>query len=898
MGDIFCLIILESGSRRKLKLREGTYDELLASLRCLADVVLDNTLIQVFDTDLEDFVDLLPDDTIENKAKLRIIQKNTPKRAASAACSNGFVTPNQPQHNGWGASSVQRPLPPWHGHQSADTAPQRPSFAAGSMLCQQQQRPTLPEEATSADESALVDGSINSIKLDLMDDIALADDAEAICRISEVFSQAVPEQHENDDADHSAKSSDKTVSNGDMNNEETESQPQQHGARARSDAENGDKESEDPVVRMSEVQKMLKLLASGRPLGNAANLAAKSGGSQGKKRARQPAPLWPSRAAELIANPGDLSFERDKRDHFKFKLPSSFGSLCDAALARKDPVTKNIKRMVIEALFSQCMKVTMYPSRKLYYKAIDVLMTAHPHLLKGLEWDAWVRALRCKFKNIRRRLPEGMVPPKYQRQKLGPRKKKPQQVSDDSEHSDASNSSKDTTPARNTDSTFTLEQYFATDAAASLDDAQARPSSPTDSSGVQGGLQEEVMNSLSTSATPLKEVTVLDLLEMCTREPITPKKLLKQSTLEWHDDEETGSQLQQIGEEQSSSTCRDPTDYLRFELPSLGIYEDCVAKKAVLTGRMRRYIVNCLFKACYNITMYPSSRLYRTAVESLIEKYPHLKDTTGETGREIWTESLRFKFKNIRRTLPGHMWGPEAAESQPPGDKPSAKRRKSDDTCWPDDVKRVTRVAVKTDQLSPDQLPNKAELIAAQKRHESVRAMSVGMAVMAFPSWKHEPSLLAEFRTLWRRDIAECFEKGIKRMFLVLMNSGSVDEIAAFSQADSDILMVVLNATAARCGELLDSLLTVNVPHPTPCLVKRADGSLELFVAGYFLFTASSLLGAVCALFSTFWLFHIEYPKNARSVLTFLEHAFLDLRQTKPRVRCYELINLYRTSSV
>lgn len=880
MGDIFCLVILESGSRRKLKLREGTYDELLASLRSLADVQLDNTLIQVFDTDLEDFVDLLPDDTIENKAKLRIIQKNTPKRISGGACSNDLVTFRHPSHNG---------------------------FAAGSVPCQQP-RPPLSEEANSANESVLLCGAI---KVDLPDDSCF-EDGESICRIGEVFSQAALEGLE-DNADQSAKSAEKTAANGDINGEESASQSQQSEASARPDADDGNRESEDPVVRLSQVQKMLELLAPGRPLGKDAKSIAKPGGSLVEKLSRRLVPPRATESDELAARAEELRFERDRRDHLKFKLPSSFGCVCDSALARKAPVSKTIKRLVIAGLFAECMKVTMYPSKRLYSKAIDTLVVAYPHVIQGrVDWDAWVRALRSKFKNVRRRLPEGVVPAIYRRKKMGPRQKLPREASDDSEQSDPSDSSNDASPAKGTSSTNVLEQHLAKNAA----DAEARVSSPAGSSGLQDGLQEELVNGLSSSATPVKEVTVLELLDMCTREPATPKKLFGSPNLEWHDDEDgAGSQPRPISEEKASAVSRtdtsmkqlqDPDDYLKFELPSLGIYEDCVAKKVVLTGRMRRYIVNCLFEACHMITMYPSSNLYRTAVESLIEKYPHLRDTTGETGREIWTETLRAKFKNIRRTLPGHMWDPEAAE----GDKPSAKRHKSDETrSSPDDVKRVFRPP-NTDfteghfeqgtsvQLSPNQLPSKAELAAAKKRHDSMRKMSVTVAIVAFPSFKQEASLLVEFRTLWRRDIAECFEKGIKRMCLVLMSSGSADEIAALSQADSDILMVVLTATAARCGEKLDSILTENTALATPCLVKRASGNLELFVAGYYLFTASSLLGGVCALFATFWVFHIEYPKNARSILTFLEHAFLDLRQTKPHVRCYELINLYRSSSV
>ncbi|KAL1473136.1 hypothetical protein MTO96_022515 [Rhipicephalus appendiculatus] len=90
MGDVFCLVILQNGNRRKLKLATGTYAEFLEKLTAIVDVDLENTLIQMFDTDLEDFVDLVPEDDIPNKAKLRIIS-----RSASVLCNVAVATGDQ-----------------------------------------------------------------------------------------------------------------------------------------------------------------------------------------------------------------------------------------------------------------------------------------------------------------------------------------------------------------------------------------------------------------------------------------------------------------------------------------------------------------------------------------------------------------------------------------------------------------------------------------------------------------------------------------------------------------------------------------------------------------------------------------------------------------------------------
>ncbi|KAH8037624.1 hypothetical protein HPB51_015058 [Rhipicephalus microplus] len=87
MGYVFCLVIFQSGNRRKLKLATGAYSELVEKLTEIVDVDHKNTLVQMFDTDLDDFVDLVPGEKIPNKAKLRVIS-----RKASALCNPAVAT--------------------------------------------------------------------------------------------------------------------------------------------------------------------------------------------------------------------------------------------------------------------------------------------------------------------------------------------------------------------------------------------------------------------------------------------------------------------------------------------------------------------------------------------------------------------------------------------------------------------------------------------------------------------------------------------------------------------------------------------------------------------------------------------------------------------------------------
>ncbi|KAL1443500.1 hypothetical protein MTO96_007412 [Rhipicephalus appendiculatus] len=98
MGDVFCLVILQNGNRRKLKLATGTYAEFLEKLTAIVDVDLEDTLIQMFDSDLDDFVDLVPEDEIPNKAKLRVVSRSASILCNAAAAADGQnVAPTCPQ---------------------------------------------------------------------------------------------------------------------------------------------------------------------------------------------------------------------------------------------------------------------------------------------------------------------------------------------------------------------------------------------------------------------------------------------------------------------------------------------------------------------------------------------------------------------------------------------------------------------------------------------------------------------------------------------------------------------------------------------------------------------------------------------------------------------------------
>ncbi|XP_077490754.1 uncharacterized protein LOC144101449 isoform X2 [Amblyomma americanum] len=804
MGDIFCLVILESGSRRKLKLQTGTYDELQGSLAGIVELDPNNTLVQIYDSDLDDFVDLLPGDVVPNRAKLRVIQK-----ASSAWC-----TPP-------GNAAISSPLP-----QSTLQIVSASSVAASPFVKKKSKQPSI-------------------------------------------FPYSGDELRE----DYST------------------------GAMVASEPGG----SEDAFMRLLQVPDALRAMLPNYP------------------------------AADVVGNLCDVDVvpaqEQDRNDYLKFTLPS-FGTWCDIVLMRKSPLTTSIRRHIINTIFNACFKITLYPTRQLYRTAIDALCLRYPHVISGPnDWQRWCFALRSKYKNTRKKFPEPSPKPGEPETRESPREGgrkegRKRTLAD----------VKQVLAAKRpwlADPDEPLNPHGVPECVIESDEPEDSEAAPFQTESEQGDKEEEpysspnISNAIMAVEDDKNDITVADLLRMCTDESAAEKLAEKAASKSLPRADKSVSKSSAATSSGGVPHLRPekpprlsvPTDYLKFKLPPFTAIQDALNAKEPVTGRMCRQIINSLYSVCCKITLYPSSRLYRFAVDCLLTKYPHLQGSDEEMARQLWIGRLRGKFKNARRHLPDDMlnmyelegkWSSVVARrlmQKNANDKTETVRRASR-AVYLD--RKLLATKLKTSQHGDPESSAAAvdsgsselsQVLESKRRHDRVKEMPIEQAIVAFPCYRQESSLLAEFKALWKVDIAECFEKGIKRLFLVLMNTGTPQEIMAISEVNCDILLVVLDAIAKRCKEKMSALLAEDAALPAPCLLKRPNGTFEVFVEGYFLFTASSLLGGICALFASFWVFHVEYPKDARSILTFLEHAFLNLNYTKPTLKTWELINVYRSSS-
>ncbi|XP_070382498.1 uncharacterized protein [Dermacentor albipictus] len=330
-------------------------------------------------------------------------------------------------------------------------------------------------------------------------------------------------------------------------------------------------------------------------------------------------------------------------------------------------------------------------------------------------------------------------------------------------------------------------------------------------------------------------------------------------------------------------------DYLDFKLPSFGPYEEVLQRKEPVGGPVRRAIINRLFQACFEIVWYPSKELYCTAVEQLIQKYPHLRDNVKKgSGMESWKVALKNKFKNNRKKAVNVSSEMQAVRAQ-------SYRKTPREPVVEVANKKLCRLCEHFATADPEDLRPRL-LATAKERHECLRRVTLSEALLQYPFLATEHSLLMEFNILFKRTILDSIEQGCSRLCSIILDHAEQDEVVRFSaMAAEDGVLGVLDFIAGRCNESLDAILTETAAVPlTPCLQRASGGSLALHIDAQRLFVTSSLLAGLACLFASFWVFHVVYPKKAHRILTFIEHCFLDLSHTKPRVKALELVNFYK----
>ncbi|XP_075724876.1 uncharacterized protein LOC119183246 isoform X2 [Rhipicephalus microplus] len=250
-------------------------------------------------------------------------------------------------------------------------------------------------------------------------------------------------------------------------------------------------------------------------------------------------------------------------------------------------------------------------------------------------------------------------------------------------------------------------------------------------------------------------------------------------------------------------------EHVEFELPSFGVFDELLCMKVPVSSTMQQHIVFSLFNALSKKTLHPKKEQIEEAVACLLHKYPHLSSIKTKNGKEFWVNSLTLKLRLHQAEL---------------ADVPTKRREprkpcESQKPCEPQgldhsmDSQRVFRPLRIGEELleykdkahpqgeadaAPESVDGHKRKLAIE-RHSIIHEMSVEEVVLKFPIFREESALLREFRVLWKRDIVACFERGIKKMFLVLMNWGTSDEIKAISQPGNGTLRQCCYSYSVYC---------------------------------------------------------------------------------------------------
>ncbi|XP_049518616.1 uncharacterized protein LOC125943367 [Dermacentor silvarum] len=227
-------------------------------------------------------------------------------------------------------------------------------------------------------------------------------------------------------------------------------------------------------------------------------------------------------------------------------------------------------------------------------------------------------------------------------------------------------------------------------------------------------------------------------------------------------------------------------------------------------------------------------------------------DAAASTRTESWVLGLRAKFKNMRKKVehPSEEMQTVKRKAHHTGTKVPPSNTPNKKLCRLFDCSHLVVHGETVDSISlhnewlhknphcrDEEMLRPRLLATAQDRHERLKSMTLAEALLLYPFLATEVSLLVEFETLFKRAAADCIQDGCSKMGTVILDRGSSDEVATFSEvATEEPVLAALEFVAARCKEQLDTIFTTEAPQLTPSLV-RSYGGLDLFVDGQRLFT-------------------------------------------------------------
>ncbi|XP_040073869.1 uncharacterized protein LOC120846196 isoform X2 [Ixodes scapularis] len=314
-----------------------------------------------------------------------------------------------------------------------------------------------------------------------------------------------------------------------------------------------------------------------------------------------------------------------------------------------------------------------------------------------------------------------------------------------------------------------------------------------------------------------------------------------------------------------------------FIFPKLGALHDTIISGKPLTSSSFRKIVELLFRAMVNITVFPSQHFYSKVTQLLTDKYPQLQDVIG-TGSNITASALAGEDE---ASLIAHEeWLIREGRKAAPDEKGIHERM----------------------------------TLTARKRLSDMAQMGIDAVRTRYPYLMDSQRFAKDFERLTKMNLADKVAKGIDKIVL-LATKKAID-------CQEHVLLTLQAAPHMYLGRLRTRhILTVatlrilalnvkestslplmfvqeddeNIP-PTPCVLYSGQ---DLEDADFFhlvvdrerLFSVPNAEEGLCVLLAAYWLFSIQYERKAFNMLVTLERLFLGMSHTTPRAVVIKFLN-------
>ncbi|XP_040066804.1 uncharacterized protein LOC115317065 isoform X2 [Ixodes scapularis] len=314
-----------------------------------------------------------------------------------------------------------------------------------------------------------------------------------------------------------------------------------------------------------------------------------------------------------------------------------------------------------------------------------------------------------------------------------------------------------------------------------------------------------------------------------------------------------------------------------FIFPKLGALHDTIISGKPLTSSSFRKIVELLFRAMVNITVFPSQHFYSKVTQLLTDKYPQLQDVIG-TGSNITASALAGEDE---ASLIAHEeWLIREGRKAAPDEKGIHERM----------------------------------TLTARKRLSDMAQMGIDAVRTRYPYLMDSQRFAKDFERLTKMNLADKVAKGIDKIVL-LATKKAID-------CQEHVLLTLQAAPHMDLGRLRTRhILTVatlrilalnvkestslplmfvqeddeNIP-PTPCVLYSGQ---DLEDADFFhlvvdrerLFSVPNAEEGLCMLLAAYWLFSIQYERKAFNMLVTLERLFLGMSHTTPRAVVIKFLN-------